>query len=276
MQRSALATRLERSRIAGGLLMDRVSSALGHQRSREIPDNPAAHPPGSTRVETREHAAAVYLRGSGIEIGALNLPLRVPPQAHVRYVDYLPANALAEHWRERIGAEAPMVIPDVVDDGERLEKFRDRSLDFVIANHFIEHTQDPLGTLASHLRVLRPGGIVFMAVPDKRKTFDALRPVTPVEHLITDHTEGPQVSREAHYVEWAALVERVPEDQVHPHASRLLDQGLSIHFHTWTPDSYLRMLLHCQDTGMPIEIELVQQNEVEFLTVLRKTGAQPA
>jgi SAM-dependent methyltransferase len=276
MQRSALATRLERSRITGALLMDRVSDALGRSRSREIPDNPSAHPPGSTRVETREHAAAVYLKGSGIEIGALNLPLRVPARAHVRYVDYLPAKALAEHWRERIGAEDPMVIPDVVDDGERLEKFRDRSLDFVIANHFIEHTQDPLGTLASHLRVLRPGGVVFMAVPDKRKTFDVLRPVTPLEHLVRDHTEGPQVSREAHYVEWAALVERVPSDEVHPQASRLMDEGLSIHFHTWTPDSYLRMLLHCQDTGMPIEIELVQQNEVEFLTVLRKTGAQSA
>ena len=40
-------------------------------------------------MATSEHAAAVYLKGSGIEIGALNLPLRVPPSARVRYVDYL-------------------------------------------------------------------------------------------------------------------------------------------------------------------------------------------
>jgi hypothetical protein len=125
------------------------------------------------------------------------------------------------------------------------------------------------------MRVLRPAGILFMAVPDKRNPFDVLRPVTPLEHLVRDHDEGPELSREAHYVEWAALAERVPSDQVHPYASDLMNRRFSIHFHTWTPESYIRMLLHCQNEGLPIEIELLQRNEVEFLTVLRKS-ANPA
>jgi hypothetical protein len=35
----------------------------------------------------------------------------------------------------------------------------DSSAGFVVANHFIEHTQDPLGTLANHLRVCSVLGV---------------------------------------------------------------------------------------------------------------------
>jgi SAM-dependent methyltransferase len=273
MERSVRATLADRSRTAGVAVRERARSAFVAYRASRIPVNRAAVPPGSERVATREHAAAVYLTGSGIEIGALNLPLRVPPSARVRYVDYLPIETLREHHAHLIYTGQPLVAPDVVDDGERLESFPDKSLDFVIANHFIEHTEDPIRTLSAHLRVLRAGGILFMAVPDKRKTFDVDRPVTPLEHLVRDHTEGPENSHDAHYVEWASLVDKVPSDQVQRHANDLAERRFSIHFHTWTPGSYLQMLLHCQDTGMPIEIELMQQNDVEFLTVLRKTAA---
>jgi SAM-dependent methyltransferase len=272
MQRSVRATVVDRSRTAGGQLRDRLTSAHAAYRASRIPVNRAATPPGSERVATRERAAAVYLDGAGIEIGALNLPLRVPPSARVCYVDYLPVETLREHHAHLLAQGQPLVAPDVVDDGERLQKFPDESLDFVVANHFIEHAEDPIRTLGAHLRVLRPGGILFMAVPDKRKTFDSARPVTSLEHLVTDHTEGPETSRDAHYVEWATLVAKVPSDEVHGYANDLAARRFSIHFHTWTPASYLRMLLHCQESGMPIEIELLQQNEVEFLTVLRKTA----
>ncbi len=55
---------------------------------------------------------------------------------------------------------------DVVDDGESLQDhLPDVSADFIIANHFIEHTQDPLGTLAAYLRVLRTGGVLYLPDP---------------------------------------------------------------------------------------------------------------
>lgn len=272
MHRTVRSTLVDRSRTAGGLLRERLTSALSSHQASGVPVNRAATPPGSQRVANREHAAAIYLKGSGIEIGALNLPLRVPPSTRVRYVDYLPIETLRQHHAHLLAEGQPLMTPDVVDDGERLGKFDDESLDFVIANHFIEHAEDPIRTLGAHLRVLRPGGILFMAVPDKRKTFDSARPVTSLEHLVRDHTEGPAISRDAHYIEWATLVANKPSDEIHSYANQLAEQGFSIHFHTWTPESYLRMLLHCQDDGMPIEIELLQQNEVEFLTVLRKTA----
>ncbi len=64
----------------------------------------------------------------------------------------------------------------MIDDGEHLASIGDESVDFVVANHFIEHCRDPIGALTTLLRVVRPGGVVFMAVPDKRQTFDRARP----------------------------------------------------------------------------------------------------
>ena len=94
---------------------------------------------------------------------------------------------------------------DIVDDGEKLAKIPAESQDFIIANHFLEHTEDPIGTIETHLGKLKPGGVLFYAVPDKRFTFDFRRPVTPIEHMVADFEEGPERSRAEHYREWCRL-----------------------------------------------------------------------
>jgi SAM-dependent methyltransferase len=159
------------------------------------------------RRTVRADIAVRFLRGDGIEIGAMDFPLRVPRGARVRYVDYLDERGLRTvHWRA-LREGRSLVLPDVVDDGARLTKFADASLDFVVANHVLEHLEDPIGAIEQHLRVLRPGGVVYLTLPDARHTFDAGRPRTTVEHLLRDHREGPQVSRAAHLQEYARLVE---------------------------------------------------------------------
>jgi predicted SAM-dependent methyltransferase len=60
---------------------------------------------------------------------------------------------------------------DVVDDDERVSTIGDATQDLVIANHFLEHYEDPLGALGIMIRVLRPGGVLYLAVPDS-----AIRP----------------------------------------------------------------------------------------------------
>lgn len=225
-----------------------------------------------TQKTTREDVGSVYLCGSGIEIGALNFPLRVPRSVDVRYVDYLPMATLRSHHGHLLAAGQTLTMPDVVDDGEQLRSFPDDELDFVVANHFIEHTEDPIGTLEAHLRVIRPGGIIYMAVPDKRKSLDRDRPVTELQHVITDHAEGPHTSRDAHYEEWARFVDRVADHEIQRHARDLAQRRFSIHFHVWTPCAYLEMLGYCQMIGLPLDLELFQQNGDEFLTVLRKSA----
>ena len=223
----------------------------------------------------REAIAARYLSGDGIEIGALHNPLRVPRGARVRYVDRMPVAELEQHYPELRGQR--LVDVDVIDDGERLETVADGSLDFVIANHFLEHCQDPLGALGNMLRVLREGGVLYLAVPDKRFTFDVDRPVTPSEHLLADHREGPERSRRQHFEEWARLVDRVDDADVERHATHLLEQDYSIHFHVWTQADVFELLqLARRELGAGFDVELAARNGHENVFVLRKARPQTA
>jgi SAM-dependent methyltransferase len=220
---------------------------------------------------TRRRLARRYLAGEGLEVGALNLPLWLPRGANARYVDRRPLAGLRAEYPE--WGAWDIVEPDVVTDGETLAGLADASADFVVANHFIEHTEDPIGTLASHLRVIRPGGVGFYAVPDKRFTFDVRRPVTSVTHLAGDHRTGPEGSRREHFLEWTRLVNEVPEDRAAAEAARLEAEHASIHFHVWTPDAFAEFLVHCRrEAGLPLEIEVIQPVQREFIAILRKTG----
>ena len=223
----------------------------------------------------RVRLARRFLRGEGLEIGALHLPLPMPRDARVRYVDRMTREELLREYPELEGHD--LVDVDVVDDGERLETVPDASVDFVVANHFLEHTEDPIGTLAQHARVLRPGGVLFLANPDPRETFDRDRPLTTIEHLARDHREGPAVSRDAHYEEWVRVVERAPETDVAARARALRDASYSIHFHVWTPAVFAELVRHCaREEGIPIELEALVPVRHEFIAVLRKADTAQA
>jgi predicted SAM-dependent methyltransferase len=220
-------------------------------------------------TRNRRKIAGRYLGGEGIEIGALHNPLDVPKTARVRYVDHLPVEKLRQHYPEL--ANAPLVDVDILDDGERLATIADASQDFVIANHFLEHCEDPLGALDNMIRVLRPGGVLYLAVPDKRFTFDVARPVTPTDHVLRDHREGPEHSRRGHYEEWARLVDKAAEPEAH--ASALLERGYSIHFHAWTQWELLEVVkTAAQELKLNFDIELMLKNRHEVVFVLRRNG----
>jgi SAM-dependent methyltransferase len=212
-----------------------------------------------------------YLTGEGIEIGALFNPLVVPRGCHVRYVDRLPVDELRRQYPNL--ADKPLVPVDVVDDGERLGTVPDASQDFVIANHFLEHCQDPIGALVNFFRVLRPGGVAYLTVPDKRFTFDVHRPVTTLDHLKRDHAEGPDWSRDDHYLEFARLAHGSSTDEeARVVAADMAARGFSIHFHVWTQKEFLELLTSLQDE-LEFDFEAVCKNEIEVIAVLRKRQA---
>src|SRR5207237_3788839 len=78
----------------------------------------------------RRDVARAYLRGRGIEIGALHRPLRVPPAASVSYLDRLSREELYRQYPDL--ADHDFVPVDIVDDGERLVRVADGSEDFLI------------------------------------------------------------------------------------------------------------------------------------------------
>lgn len=133
--------------------------------------------------------AYTYLKGEGIEIGAMNFPVAVKKGVKVKYYD-----RISREDSHKIFPDIELktlVKVDILGDGEKLDNIDSSSNDFVIANHFIEHCQNPVLTLENMMRVVRPGGYIYMAIPDKRFTLDVHRSITPLEHFIKDYEEGP-------------------------------------------------------------------------------------
>ena len=224
---------------------------------------------GSPVFSLRKEIAARYLRGEGIEIGALHAPTDVPSGVKVRYLDRMSTTQLQKTYPEL--SEYELAEVDIVDDGEILTSVLNSSVDYVIANHIIEHCQNPIFTLENWLRVLKPGGILYIGVPDKRYTFDRDRPVTALEHLIRDYTEGPKWSMNSHYEEWVCLVEKAADHNIAIRAKALAELNHSIHFHVWTQVDFFELLVYCRNNlSFSFEIELIQKNDLEFIVVLRK------
>lgn len=52
------------------------------------------------------------------------------------------------------------------------------TFDYILSSHNFEHLPDPIRFLQACSKVLRPGGMLSMAVPDHRTCFDYFRPIT--------------------------------------------------------------------------------------------------
>jgi predicted SAM-dependent methyltransferase len=254
-------------------LRRRLRTIAGGLVAPASPTVPHVDPSGSSLEAIRQArigVAAMFLRGSGIEIGALHLPLQMPEGASVKYVDRMSAADLRHHYVEL--AELPIVDVDIIDNGETLATFSNAGQDFIVANHFLEHCQDPIRTASSLFRVLKTGGVLFMAVPDKRWTFDHERPCTPLEHLLRDHAEGPEWSKRAHFEEWTRLVNHTTDEAKADEETRhLINIDYSIHFHVWDAPALIGFLTTLRQF-LSFELELILRNGPETIFVLRKTA----
>lgn len=206
-----------------------------------------------------------------MEIGALHAKVGLPEGTQALYVDKFPADFLRSQYPEL--AEHEFVEVDIVDDGERLSKVGDESQDFIIANHFVEHCQDPVKAIGNMVRVLKEEGILYISLPDKRYTFDRERPVTPLEHLLSDYSDGPTTSRREHLEEWFRVVQKI-EDQTEREEAveTALQSDDHIHYHVWTQAEMLELTVMLQRM-FGLELELVRKHGIEVIIVMRKQAA---
>ncbi len=239
---------------------------------------------------TRRWLALRYLpTGScGVEIGALHYPLPLPRGARARYIDINMPETL-KTLRSDAGGE--IVRPDILADGFSLSCVARESQDFVIANHILEHTTDALGTLNNWLVALRPGGILFIAVPRAHRCFDCGRAITSTDHFQEDYhlslagdltamRERNRAHIEEHLtVSAPALAEIQGVPWIPPEGKererlieRLHGEGSGhIHHHVFTQDSFSALLdlLNRLSNGS-VRIESVARSRVEIIGIVRK------
>jgi SAM-dependent methyltransferase len=226
----------------------------------------------SAIVDKRRRLSA-WLRGDGIEIGALHVPLGIHREARVRYVDRLTVEEQRRQYPELAGVELAPV--DVIGSAEDLSAIDDSSVDFVIANHLLEHLEDPIAGLLEFERVLEAGGVLYLGLPDQRRTFDSERELTTVEHLLRDHEQGSVASRRDHYVDWARHVAHVQPSEFDSYVESLMSDAYSIHFHCWQPDTFLDFFVAVREkTGLDFEVLAFappeKEDDVEFIVILAK------
>lgn len=237
----------------------------------------------------RRRTAERYLRGEGIEIGALDHPLPAPPQAKVRYVDYISKQESAARHPQLVLDE--LVDVDYVDDGFTLSTVPSGSQDFVIANHVLEHSPDPLGALLNWSRVLKPDGILFFSVPISAKSFDKGRRITSVTHLAEDHDLCVNEERERfrarnleHYDEYLSIaLVTIRKNLGYPALTPEEKSGMlrkfsdeaftDTHYHVFSAASLREIVGYVTnevDTTLSVVDLVKSKGGLEYIVVLRK------
>jgi SAM-dependent methyltransferase len=116
-------------------------------------------------------------RGRGLEIGALNRPLLPRSPGRVFFADHCSTERLKEKYADNPDVPQDDIYPvdfDLsVEPLSQTNKFGD--YDYVVASHVIEHVPDLIGWLRDIERILTPGGILALVIPDKRYCFDIFR-----------------------------------------------------------------------------------------------------
>lgn len=229
-----------------------------------------------TNVGEAREAAASQLDGIGLEIGPGGSPFPVPLRCHLQYGDMYTYTELLSHAYD--GQELhDIVAPTLKTDLDTLAGVFDESLDFIVACHVIEHTRNPIGAISNAYRKLRDGGHLVLVIPDKERTFDRARDVTALDHLIADFV-APDHTRERdkqHYEEFFLKADGFLKEGEDPKQRALQEweSQYSIHFHTWTYNSFGDMVDWLRSNSAPFKKVWSQSalpDGIEFYYTMKK------
>jgi len=102
--------------------------------------------------------------------------------------------------------------------------------------------------LAEFYRVTKYGGIIYIVVPDKIKTFDRNRPTTSIDHMLEDFANDVEDSNPTHIhdfiygIDWETIYPEMPQSDYdrekrdhYEHYTKVTSKGepIDIHFHVF-------------------------------------------
>jgi SAM-dependent methyltransferase len=152
---------------------DKIASVYERIRNKLIPSRCTNWPQA---LNTFKGKAGLEVGGPSKVFGSRGI-LPVYPVARVDNCVFSERTLWATHAKDTLICEATDIA------------VQDASYDFVLASHVLEHCANPLKALKEWRRILKPGGTLFMVLPDQRRTFDHRRPVTSFEHMLEDYAQ---------------------------------------------------------------------------------------
>jgi SAM-dependent methyltransferase len=207
-----------------------------------------------------------YCRGQGLEIG---------PGTHP-YCSPKTTKFLEKHPDSLDGYPRPDIVADAtnipVADGE---------FDYVFSSHVLEHMPDTIRALTEWVRVLKPGGNLFLLLPHAERTFDRHRSKTTLEHHLEEFSAAREGPDHSHDEEARAGWEKLEDfDVVEAEHRRVFGTGMwdfdhriahdAMHYHVWTQDEIVALAHHL---GLKIAsvAEVLGDQRDSFAVVARKS-----
>jgi hypothetical protein len=151
-------------------------------------------------------------RMRGVEIGALNRPLVRRTEGQITYVDHTDTESLRTKYREDTSVNvADIVDVDAIWAHTSLKESigPDLKFDYVVASHVIEHVPNLIAWLEEIEAILNQDGSLRLAIPDRRYSFDILRPETKIHDVLDAYLRKARAPSPRHILEYCSLVRKV-------------------------------------------------------------------
>jgi predicted SAM-dependent methyltransferase len=130
--------------------------------------------------------------GYGLEVGPSYNPLLPKSEGfNVKSLDHADQAALVAKYKVIDHPVWNIEPVDYVSDGRPMSEIIGQTavFDFIVASHVIEHTTDMIGFIQDCERLLKPDGVLVLAIPDKRFCFDYFKPITSLGQIVQAHIE---------------------------------------------------------------------------------------
>ena len=223
------------------------------------------------RPDELRHIAAAFDRRTVLEIGG---PSPIFGRALLSVYPRLAACDMVNYASRTLwdGEAQPRVpirrqfVAEAVDLG-----VPDASYDGLLASHVLEHLANPLRALNEWQRVVAPGGPLLIVLPQRDRTFDHRRPVTPLSHVDEDFRRNVGEDDLTHLDEVLALHDARRDRRAGDRAAfaqRCRDNARQrgMHHHVFVAGSAIELLEHAG-----LAIEAVTARRPHHIVMLART-----
>jgi hypothetical protein len=129
----------------------------------------------------------------GLEFGPFDRPLFPQENYDVIYADVFSTEELVQRAHRNPARNPAAVCPIHINlaNTTLADYFAGRDkVDFVACNHMVEHVPNVIGWLHEVAAILNPAGRILIVYPDRRYTYDILRPFTSIAALLDRDRRG--------------------------------------------------------------------------------------